>query len=185
MLSKIHTLTEKLTAATAPIFAEHRTYDDILAAMCLLMARVVQASPDKGNEFVVLDNAHHQIAHALSEFLKLEAQAANAKAAERDRLKSAVEAGIAGFGALAPVNGHEPGPALVGDAPSAMEKVSDESLKSVINALHKTFCEPSQENENDVASAVEETEQEGFYPPPGPHPGPFNPDGPRSYTQGT
>jgi hypothetical protein len=172
MLSRIHVLTEKLTAATAPIFMEHKTYDDILAAMCLLMARIVQSTPEKGQELQVLDNAQNQISHALTQFLKLEEQIINARAAERDRARKLVEDGIAGFGDLTVVNGNEFGPAFVGK-PVAIEAETTLQIDDRLpedDEFPDSFEATSSKDQNDMASDIEDG---------------YNPDGPRSYAQGT
>ena len=72
MKAKIKNLTDDILAALGPIFAKHQDYDDIFNAMCLVMARVVQASPDKGEELLIMEDAYTATKHALNEFLKLE-----------------------------------------------------------------------------------------------------------------
>jgi hypothetical protein len=50
MKSKIHKLTEAMTEALGPVFRAHPDYQDIQQAMGLLLARVAQATPQRGCE---------------------------------------------------------------------------------------------------------------------------------------
>ena len=159
MLSATHKMTEQLVAATAPIFRSNPNYETILQSACLWFARIIQSTPDKGEEFKILDQAHEDIAHALEQFLKLEEQASIEKASERDRLVSKLEQGIEGFGNLSVVNGNEPGPALVGETVIVEKEIdfTDDQIKTVITKLLDAYCQPGLEEENDVASAIEES----------------------------
>ena len=131
MLAKTHKFVETAMHDLGPVLhATQHDYDTILQGMSLIMARIIQATPQTGDETQVKDQAFHYITQALEQFIQLEQEAVNAKAAERDRLRTAIEKSINGFG--------------------------------------KQFDAPSLEDENDVASAIEES---------------FNPDGPRSYTK--
>lgn len=193
MLSRVHTLTEKLTQATGPIFRDHPDYADILQASCLWFARVIQATPDRGKEFEVLDEANHYVAHALQSFLELETEAALAKAAERDRALSGVE-GFADF--AGPLNGHAAGESPVVDPHYRDEegKLTPEGMAALTEAviqLHTpdeevVYAEmPEDEAEGEVfreslaqverdlearAREAKEAEEEGG-----------SPDGPRAY----
>jgi hypothetical protein len=72
MKAKIKNLTDEILGALAPVFKKYQDYDDIFNAMTLIMARVIQATPDKGNELLIMEDAYSAIKHALGEFLKLE-----------------------------------------------------------------------------------------------------------------
>jgi hypothetical protein len=100
MKSTIHNLTEEITKAIGPIFRERSNYNEILPAMCLVMARVIQSTPDKGNESKVFEDACEQIGHALTEFLKIENEFDAKKAEKRKKLAE----GIDGFSKLAKPN---------------------------------------------------------------------------------
>ena len=93
MKAKIKNLTDELIAAVGPVFAKHQDYDDIFNAMCLVMARVVQSTPDKGNELLLMEDAYMATKHALNEFLKLE----KAYEAEQAAKKAKLDEGIVSF----------------------------------------------------------------------------------------
>lgn len=101
MLSATHRLTETITNALGPIFRDNPDYPTIVDAMCLVMARVIQASPDKGREFKLLDHVHMQTAHCLEEFIKLEEQLA----AQREVRQNVLDKGVDGFAELGRING--------------------------------------------------------------------------------
>ena len=93
MKAKIKNLTDELIAAVGPVFARHQDYDDIFAAMCLVMARVIQSTPDRGEELLVMEDAYTEIKHALTQFLAIEH-------AKENQAKVVAE-GIDGFAGLA------------------------------------------------------------------------------------
>lgn len=103
MKSKTHALTEQILADLGPIFRDNPHYETILQAMSLVMARVVQSTPDKGKEFGVLDAAHEYMSHALNEYLKIEADLESKREA-RDKVVSRGLDAFAEFG-REPING--------------------------------------------------------------------------------
>ncbi len=74
MKSKIKNLTDDLISAIAPVLAKYKDYDCIFEAMCLLMARTIQATPDRGSEMKLLWKSHNHIEHNLKAFLEIEKQ---------------------------------------------------------------------------------------------------------------
>lgn len=137
-----------MSQALGPVFHLYGDdWENIRVATCLLMARVIQSTPHRGLEQSILAQSQQDIGHALDQFLKLEEEAVKAKEAARDRTHSVLEAGIEGFGALAPVNGNEAGPALVGE-PAVVETPAKDFYD-------ETNEGPSPEDIHDVQSAIE------------------------------
>jgi len=93
MKAKVHKLAETITASLGPIFRENPNYETILQAMSLVMARVIQASPDRGDELLVMEDAYNEIKHALNQFLAIER--------EKEAKAKVVVEGIDGFSGLA------------------------------------------------------------------------------------
>jgi hypothetical protein len=93
MKAKTHKLVEQILASLAPIFKAHPDYSTILEAMSLVMARVIQATPDKGNEHLVFEDARFLIQDALEKFVQLEKE----YEAQQQAKKKIVESGINGF----------------------------------------------------------------------------------------
>ena len=93
MKSKIHNLIEDITKAVGPIFYKVQDYDVIFPAMCCVMARVIQSTPDKGNELLIMEDAYSEIKHALTQFLAIER--------EKEAKAKVVVEGIDGFAGLA------------------------------------------------------------------------------------
>jgi len=112
MKATIHNLTDEITTALGPIFRKNPDYSTIFSSMCLVMARVVQSTPDKGEELLVMEDAYNEIKHALKEFIKLEKEYEAIKEAKKAKL----DEGIASFDGFArPEQPIEPGSA--GDYP--------------------------------------------------------------------
>jgi hypothetical protein len=86
-------MTEEITKALGPVFQKNPDYETIFPAMCMCMARVIQSTPDRGNELLIMEDAYTEIKHALTQFLAIE----HAKEAQA---KVVVE-GIDGFAGLA------------------------------------------------------------------------------------
>ena len=103
MKSATHKLTEQILAVLGPIFRDNPHYETILQSMSLVMARVVQSTPDKSKEFAVLDAAHEHMSHALNEYLKIEADLES----KREARAKVVSRGLDAFSEFArePVNG--------------------------------------------------------------------------------
>jgi hypothetical protein len=111
MKAKTHKLVELILAAIGPVFKKHDDYDTIFEAMNLVMARVIQATPDKGKEFELLLESNAMVEHALEQYLKLE----ETYAAEQEAKKAKLKQGVAAFDRFA-LNGNaqpliEPGSA--------------------------------------------------------------------------
>ena len=103
MKAKTHKLVEQILAAIGPVFKQHPEYDTILEAMSLVMARVIQATPEKGNEHLIAEDSSIMVSNALREFLKLE----QAYEAEQAAKKAKLDEGIGNFSRFAVVNGAE------------------------------------------------------------------------------
>jgi uncharacterized membrane protein len=111
MKAKTHKLTETITNALGPIFHENPDYDTILQAMSLVMARVIQATPDKGREHLILEDASIMISDALREFLKLESEHEKQQAEKKAKLDEGIERFnqfAAEHGVDSPLNGGGP-----------------------------------------------------------------------------
>lgn len=90
MTVKTNQLADLITQALGPIFAERPTYSVILDAMCIAMARVIQATPEGGHEITVLNYVTNTTRECLEKFLEI----------ERNHVTPAMEA-VEGFGAFA------------------------------------------------------------------------------------
>lgn len=103
MKSEVHEVIEDVMMVLGPVFHKHKDWETIRVAMCMVMARVIQATPFNGQEPQILSQCKEDIEHALAQILKIEEDAINAKAAKRDRALSAIE----GFDQFGRINGHE------------------------------------------------------------------------------
>ena len=90
MKSKTHNLTTLVTAAIGPIFREHSDYNIIVQTMSLVMARIAQSTPDKGEERDVLAMSYATAQDALEKFLLLEEQIEAGKAAQKAKLDTGI-----------------------------------------------------------------------------------------------
>ena len=144
------------------VFRKYQDFESIRLAMCVVMAKVIQATPDVGKELEIFDASSNDILHALEQLLQIEA-------AEKAKLAEKFDRGINGFANLVEAGPVEilsdAGPALVGDIIDAANKLTEEEyekLKEGVIKLHMPD-KPSAEDENDVASAIEEAgrEEEG------------------------
>lgn len=86
-------LTDEITYAIGPIFQANPDYTEILPAMCLVMAKVILSTPDKGHEDRAYQYTIETIKGALDDMLQLEAEA-NAK---KENTKAKLDTGISGF----------------------------------------------------------------------------------------
>lgn len=93
MKAKTHKLADEITYGLGPLFRANPDYGTILSAMCVVMARVIQSTPEKGNESRAFEFACEQISAALSEFLRIE----NEENAKKEDQKEKLDAGISGF----------------------------------------------------------------------------------------
>ena len=93
MKAKIHTLVERMTEALGPVFHAHPDYNDILQATCLVMARVLQSTPDRGSELTLCEEAFRITNTALIKFL-------DAEEAIQERKAKIMAKGIDGFNKL-------------------------------------------------------------------------------------
>jgi hypothetical protein len=93
MKSNIHRAVEDITKAVAPILFKIQDYDVIFPAMCMVMARVIQSTPDRGEEMDVLEDSYNEIKHALNQFLQIER--------EKEATKAKLDKGISGFNGFA------------------------------------------------------------------------------------
>jgi hypothetical protein len=80
MKSATHKMSEAITAALGPIFHANSDYKTITEAIALTVARVAQATPDKGFELHELDSIHELANKALETFLNEEEALLEAKA---------------------------------------------------------------------------------------------------------
>ena len=106
MKAKIKNLTDEILGALAPVFKKHQDYDDIFNAMSLVMARVIQATPDKGTERRLREQSTMLVGDALQQFLALEEQYEAEQVAKKKAKAEIVAKGINGFTDLEPVGGH-------------------------------------------------------------------------------
>lgn len=72
MTMKTNQLADLITQAIGPIFQKHPTYSVIIDAMCIVMARVIQSTPEPGSEYDISDYTTGQIRLALDNFLEIE-----------------------------------------------------------------------------------------------------------------
>jgi hypothetical protein len=93
MKSAVHRMTEDISKALGPIFQKNPDYETIFPAMCMCMARVIQSTPDRGDELLVMEDAYNEIKHALNQFLAIER--------EKEAKAKVVVEGIDGFSGLA------------------------------------------------------------------------------------
>jgi len=93
MKSRIHNLVEKMTEALGPVFRAHPDYNDILQATCLVMARVLQSTPDRGTELILCEAAFQTTNEALIKFL-------DAEEAIQEARQNILAKGIDGFAKL-------------------------------------------------------------------------------------
>ena len=143
MQAKVKTTVDSIMLACGPIFHDVQDYETIRLAMVVVMAKVIQATPERGRELQLFDITSNDILHALEQLLKIEE-------AERAKLKSTIAAGIDAFDSLG--ESDSIGPALV-----AIEKSAEEHLTL---GAQKPALMPSQEDINDVRSAQEEAASE-------------------------
>ena len=72
MKSSTHKMAEAITAALGPIFHANPDYKTITEAIALTVARVAQATTDRGFEHRELAAIHDMASHTLTEFLNAE-----------------------------------------------------------------------------------------------------------------
>jgi len=93
MKAATHKLAEQITYGLGPLFRANPDYATILSAMCVVMARVIQSTPEKGKEARAFEFAVEQIGQALTEFLKVETELDAKKEDQKEKL----DTGINGF----------------------------------------------------------------------------------------
>lgn len=163
MKSATHKMAEAITAALGPVFHSNPDYKTISEAMALTLARVAQATPDRGFELFALDSIHELANKALETFLNEEEAIQEAKA-------KVLAKGVDGFAEMCgPANGFA---ALHGDlgveAREAAETFAGQNHpeESWANSpIHQEIARFEQENQN-----VGPDSDTGYHP-----------DGPRAY----
>jgi len=157
MKAKTHKLVEQILAAIGPVFKQHPEYDAILEAMSLVMARVIQATPEKGNEHLIAEDSSIMVSNALREFLKLE----QAYEAEQAAKKAKLDEGINGFDRFAVVEQDVIEPGSAGDYP---DNPNQNVAKTVapFKDLDQEDAEEEREREREQARD-EYTPGEGLY----------------------
>ena len=99
MKATTRNMAEAITAALGPIFQANPDYKTISEAMALTLARVAQATHDRGFELFALDSIHELANRALEQFLDEEQALQEAKA-------KVLAKGIDGFAEMCgPANG--------------------------------------------------------------------------------
>jgi hypothetical protein len=93
MKASTRKLTDEITYAIGPVFQANPDYTEILPAMCLVMAKVILSTPDKGREEAAYTYMTETVKGLLDDLLSAETQA-NAK---KEDLKAKLEQGIAGL----------------------------------------------------------------------------------------
>ena len=158
MKASVKNTVDQIMAAIGPVFYQVKDYETIRLATAIVMAKVILSTPDTGKELEIFDATSNDILHALEQLLQIEA-------AEKAKLAQKLDRGINGFAHLVEAEPatilSESGPALVGDVIAAANKFTEEEyeeLKESVIKLH-TPDRPSAEDENDVASAIEESEK--------------------------
>ena len=79
MKKVVHDLVEKLTKAIVPITYEHKDYNNIIDAMCVIMAKTIQSTPNKGTEINLLKASNEVIAEYLKGMMKLDLEEKESK----------------------------------------------------------------------------------------------------------
>lgn len=93
MKPETHKLADEITYGLGPLFRANPEYGTILSAMCVVMARVIQSTPEKGREARAYEYACEQIGGILAEFLRVETKLD----AEKESQKEKLDSGISGF----------------------------------------------------------------------------------------
>lgn len=86
-------MVEDITFVLGPIFHNNSDYKTIQEAMALVVARIAQATPDKGNEEAELETIMEIAADALNQFINEEKSIQEAK-------QKVLDKGIGGFAEL-------------------------------------------------------------------------------------
>lgn len=94
MLAKTHTLTETITKTLGPVFYANPDYQTILDAMTLVMARVIQSTPNKGKEQAILNHVKENLTVALKQYIEIEER-------QNQTQKEVVAEGVDGFAGFA------------------------------------------------------------------------------------
>lgn len=105
--------------ALGPVFHEVRDFETIRLAMAVVMAKVIQATPDRGKEFSIFAQTESDIKDALIQLLEIEES-------QTSKLAQTID-----FSEFARVNGHSAA-GLVGEPtldPHEQEPVFDEAGK--------------------------------------------------------
>lgn len=118
-------------SALGPVFHEVRDFETIRLAMAVVMAKVIQATPNRGDEMIIHDQTEKDIRDALTQLLEIEAN-------QTSKLAQTID-----FSEFARINGH-----------SAAGLVGEPTLDP-----HLTPHSINPEDSNDVQSAIEEAAQ--------------------------
>ena len=170
MKSKTHAMAEAITAALGPIFHANPDYKTITEAIALTVARVAQATIDRGFEHRSLDAICAMASHALTEFL-------NAEEAIQEPKAKVIARGIDAFAEMVPLDGDD-GPAfglaaLHGD-------LGVEARDAAEAFAGQDHTEASWSN-SPIHEEITRFEQEHPEVNNGYEPDRHNPDGPRAY----
>ena len=104
MKATTRNMAEAITAALGPIFHANPDYKTITEAVALTVARVAQATIDRGFEHRSLDAICAMASHALTEFL-------NAEEAIQEQRSKIIQRGLDAFAEMVPLDGDD-GPAF-------------------------------------------------------------------------
>ena len=163
-------MSEAITAALGPIFHANPDYKTITEAIALTVARVAQATPDKGFELHELDSIHELANRALETFL-------NEEEAIQEQRGKVLQKGIEAFSEMVPLDGDD-GPAfglaaLHGD-------LGVEARDAAEAFAGQDHAEASWSN-SPIHEEIARFEQEHPEVNNGYEPDRHNPDGPRAY----
>ena len=169
MKSKTHHMVEAMTAALGPIFHANPDYKTISEAVALVMARVAQSTPNKGDEILELEIITDLAHKALIQFLDEE------EAIQEQRSK-VLQKGIEAFAEMVPQNGAD-GPRF--GLAAINGGMSPEARDEAEEFAGQAHGEASWEN-SPLHEEIARFEQD--HPNVGPDGDPgYHPDGPRAY----
>ena len=147
MKSATHKMSEAITAALGPIFHANPDYKTITEAIALTVARVAQATPDKGFELHELDSIHELANRALETFL-------NAEEAIQEQRGKVLQKGIEAFSEMVPLDGDD-GPAfglaaLHGDLGVEARDAAEAFAGQDHAEVERPACRPYRDEDGDI-----------------------------------
>jgi len=92
MKPETHKLADEITYGLGPLFRVNPDYGTILSAMCIVMARVIQSTPEIGKEARAYEYACERIGLVLAEFLRTETELDAKKEDQKEKLDAGIDA---------------------------------------------------------------------------------------------